>query len=359
MGANIAEWLGAITLGDIDATSKTVGDKAYYRFSSQPGSTEFTYAGPVNEGVQIYSDGSFDYRNDILTLYIREQGKTYGQSTSLSIGLTALTYKVERFPLSESADLKIVESDANITSQAPYTGMSITYHQVAQTQNIGGSSYDFGVTINGNDGTAEQIYEFVEYQLRQTSDIDDEADAPTQPGNLQDQLLEFVSDNLNALSVTNADGGGSGVRIINFDSNDTNRIKFIDNVGTIVGFPFVSAGTLSFNTNVVNDTAAKYWLFFTDANGNLVNSDNAIIINDNASVPITGLVSGSAAISFDFDYDGNVQGGRTAATDADFTLRVMGLNTAQFAEVSGTITRSVGQNISITSALERIYLNAA
>ena len=359
-GATTREYLGAITLGNIDATSKTVGDKAYYAFSSDAASTEFTYAGAVNEAIQIFGDatnGNFDKRSDVLTLYIRQEGKTYGQSTTTDIGLSTVTYKAERFPLSEASDLKVTETDANIAANAPYTGMSITYHQVAQTQNIGGSNFDFGITIDGNNGTAEQIYMFVQYQLRQITDIDSEADAPTQVGNLQDELLRFVGDNLEALAATNADGGGTGVRVSAFDSNDTNRITFIDNVDASVTFPFVAAGTLAFNSNVVNDTAAKYWLFFEDANGNLIDSDAAIIINDNSAAAITGTVSGQANISWDFDYDGNVQGGRTAGTDANYVLRVIGLNTAQFAEVSGTISRAVGQNISITSALERNYLN--
>lgn len=359
-GSTTREYVGAITLGNIDATSKTVGDKAYYAFSSDTASTEFTYAGPVNEAIQIFGDatnGNFDKRSDVLTLYIRQEGKTYGQSTTTDIGLSTVTYKAERFPLSEANDLKISETDANIAANAPYTGMSITYHQVAQTQNIGGSNFDFGITIDGNNGTAEQIYEFVQWSLRQTSDVDAEADAPTQIGNLQDQLLQFVGDNLEALAATNTDGGGTGVRIINFDSNDTNRITFIDNVAASVTFPFVAAGTLSFNSNVVNDAAAKYWLFFQDANGNQIDSDAAIVINDNGGSPITGTVTGQASIAFDFDYDGNVQGGRTSGTDANYVLRVIGLTTAQFAEVSGTIGRSVGQNISITAALERNYVN--
>lgn len=354
-GATTREYLGAITLGNIDGT-----DKAYYAFSSDSASTEFTYAGPVNEAVQIYgnaTNGNFDKRSDILTLYIRQEGKTYGQATSTDIGLSTVTYKAERFPLSEAADLKITATDTAISTTAPYTGMSITYHQVAQSATIGGVPYNFGITINGNNGSAEQIYEFVQYSLRQITDIDEEADAPVQIGNLQDQLLRFVGDTLEALPASNTDGGGTGVRIINFNSNDTNRITFKDNLGASVTFPFVSAGTLLFNTNLVNDVAAKYWLFFQNANGNLIDTDNAIVINNNSGSPISGTVSGLASVPFDFDYDGNIQGGRTAGTDAAYTLRVIGLTTAQFAEVSGVIGRSVGQNISITSALERNYVN--
>ena len=359
-GDTLREYLGVITLGNIDATSKTVGDKVYYAFSTDNSSTEFTYAGAVNEAIQVFgnaANGNIDKRGDVLTVYVREQGKTYDQATTTSIGVNTITYKVERFPLSEDNDLKVTTSDADIITQAPYTGMSITYHELPQTQTIGGVDYDFGVTVDGNNGTAEQIYEYIQYTLRQTADADEDADNPTQPGNLQDQLLRFIGDNLEALSVTNTDGGGSGVRVANFDSNDTNRITFTDNSLNTVSFPFVSGFNLNFNTNIVNDTAAKYWLFFENAGGNTVESDNAIIVNDNSGVPISGTVSGVATIAEDFDYDGNTQGGRTAGQDANAILRVIGLTTAQYAEVPVTIRRAVNQNFSITASLERNYVN--
>lgn len=359
-GITLREYLGVITLGNIDATDKTTGDKVYYAFASDTASTEFIYAGAVNEAVQVFGDatnGNFDKRADVLTVYIREQGKTYGQSTTTDIGVNSITYKVERFPLTEATDLKITNTDADITTLAPYTGMSITYHQLPQSETIGGGNFDFGITIDGNNGTAEQIYEFVQYTLRQTADADSEADAPTQPGNLQDELLRFVGDNLETLAATNSDGGGTGVFINNFDSNDTNRITFTDNADATQQFPFVSGFNLNFNTNVVNDTAAKYWLFFTDAGGNTIESDSAIIVNNNAGVAITGTVAGVATIASDFDFDGNVQGGRTAGTDANAILKVIGLTTAQYAEIPVTITRAVNQNFSITASLERNYVN--
>jgi hypothetical protein len=58
-----------------------------------------------------------------------------------------------------------------------------------------------------------------------------------------------------------------------------------------------------------------------------------------------------------FDYDGNVQGGRTSGTDAAVTVVAIGLQTAQFVKVTSTITRSVDNNISLVSSLERNYRN--
>lgn len=360
-GTSLREYLGVITLGNVDAVSKVSGDFVKYAFSSDAGVTSLTYAGAANEAIQTFGDaanGNFDKRNDVLSVYVREQGKTYGQSTTTDIGVSSITYKVERFPLSESVDLNISTSDSDIETLAPYTGMSITYHQLPQSQTIGGVSYDFGITIDSNFGNAEQTYEFVQYQLRQTIDIDAEGDSPSQIGLLQDQLLKFVGANLETLAATNTDGGGTGVRIVNFDSADTNRIKFVDNSAVTVTFPFVTAGKLSFNPNLVNDSSAKYFLYYNDANGNLINTDNSIIVDDGNGDPITGLINGQSEISFTFDYDGNTQGGRSSGQDADVTLRAIGLETGQFVEATFTITKATGLSFPVTAALERNYLNA-
>jgi hypothetical protein len=110
--------------------------------------------------------------------------------------------------------------------------------------------------------SAEQIYEKVQYQLRQAADIDATDEAVT--GNTASALLRFVGDTLEAGQAfpVNPNGGGSGVSIVGFDSNDTNRITLFDNGGTARSFPFVAAGTINFNTNLQNDSNAKFWMFF-------------------------------------------------------------------------------------------------
>jgi len=92
---------------------------------------------------------------------------------------------------------------------------------------------------------------------------------------------------------------------------------------------------------------------------NPINSPDAIIVDSAGSfspLPITGAISGPTA-AFDYDYDGNVQGGRTASTDAAVLLRAIGLETAQFVETTGAITRTVGLSFTLTAGLERNYSN--
>lgn len=339
-GAVNREYAGIVSLGTLGAT-----DQPYY---DQAGTAvDFTYQGPINEAVQIYGDasnGNFNYRSS-LTLYAREQAKTYANSDLSAIGVTTMTYQVYRFPLSNGTDLKVTENDTTVDAY----GVTITYYATPQSIAIGGSNYNFHVQINGNSRTAEQIYMAVQSALRKDADID--AGAGTVNGLLADELLVFVGDTLKTKLVSQG-----GVYISNFDSNDTNRVVFVDDTGTERTYPFVSAGTITFNDNLQADSGAIYKMFFTTNPAGNFGTSSAVVVNDNSGTPITGTVSG-ASVSFDFDYDGNVQGGRTAGTDAGVTIVAIGLDKAQYVKATGTITRATGLNFSLVSAIERNYLN--
>ena len=333
------EYMGVISLGNIDGA-----DTPYFAFSSDAAKTDFDFAGTINQAIQTFGDasnGNFDKRSDTLTVYIRAQGKTYGSATSTSIGLTALNYIANRFPLAEAADSKISASDNDIATTTPYTGMSITYG--ATTRSIGGVSYNFSVVVDGNGGTTQQIYEFVQYSLRQSSDIDDGAGA--QVGLLADSLMNFQGDTLKTTT---------GVAIDDFQASDRNNLVFTDTGGTERTFPFLATGTISFNANLASDSDAIYRMFFTSGFG----TGSAVLVDDNSGADISGTISGSTSAAFDFDYDGNTQGGRTAGTDATVTVVAIGLDTAQYVSASATITRATGQNISLVAPLERNYDNS-
>jgi hypothetical protein len=333
------EYMGIVSLGNIDSS-----DTAYYAFSSDAAKTDFNFTGTINQAIQTFGDssnGNFDKRANTLTVYIRAQGKTYGSATSTSIGLTALNYIANRFPLAESTDSKITASDVTIANDAPYTGMSITYG--ATTRTIGGVSYNFNIVVDGNGGTTQQIYEFVQYSLRQATDID--AGAGSQVGQLADSLMSFAGDTLKTTT---------GVAIDDFQASDRNNLVFTDTGGTERTFPFLATGTISFNANLVSDSDAIYRMFFTSGFG----TGSAIIVDDNSGTDISGNISGASSVAFDFDYDGNTQGGRTAGTDANVTVVAIGLDTAQYVSATATLTRATGQNISLVAPLERNFDNS-
>jgi hypothetical protein len=291
----------------------------------------------------------------------------------------------------------------------------------------------------------QQIYEKIQFSLRQASDINLAGSGGVVTGKTADNLAVFEGPDLKlGKSIPiNPEGGGSGVTVLGFDANDTNNLFFFDNAGTQYNYPFVAAGNILVNQNAVDDTGpAEYVMYFeyteqfietdiavtasagatmtltnvgsydfttehvngefiklsgftnpendgqyeiTDAgitsttmdltkrfnadgpidetagasisiDKNPIDSDDAIVVNDNAGSPITGTIVGTS-IAFDFDYDNNVQGGRTAATTANIIVRVLGTDVAVNAEASSSITRATGLSVSVTAPLERNYLN--
>ena len=478
-----AAYFCLLTLGNIDFTDKTTGDKPYYFFASQSSATETTFAGPANEAVQMVeridlsgagtisitgtdtlsrttgswiADGvnvgdfvllqnaedsannaswevtavtatdltlsgtltnnaddttvlvAIDRRPVTFTVRIRIFGKTYDQSTSVDIGVTTLVNQVNRFTLSEATDnvitdLATTETGGNIATllsnitggvTAPYDDIAIGYYATAQDVSgfnaIGGDTpapgtAQFGVIIDADTGgsaggppSAEQIYAFTQAYTQLTSNINDpdsliggEA-AVSVIGQLAEPLTSLAStgNTISTLGQTSNPGGdGNGVAIINFDSNDTNRIQQVDNDGDTRTFPFVAAGSIQFNANLSTDTDAVYRMFFTnddagDNTGRDFGTIDAITVQDQSGpTDIAGAVPqspGGSSVAFDYDYDGNTQrGSGSDGTDAPITIVAIGLSTAQYVVATGTITRSTGLTFSLVAALERNFSNPA
>lgn len=87
-------------------------------------------------------------------------------------------------------------------------------------------------------------------------------------------------------------------------------------------------------------------------------SASAVIVDDSNGSDITGTVSSQSSVQLTFNYDGNVQGGRTAAIDANVTAVGIGLNTGQYVKATATIARSTANSVSLVAPLERNYANS-
>jgi len=291
------EYLGVITLGSIDGDQNEDGlgdqDKAYYAFfdsatlAPKTDAFDFNYSGPVNEAIQTYDSTAFDRRGDIVTVFIRQEGKTYGQTRTTEIGLpagTTLPYNVQRFPLAEGTDLDATVSDAiisaNLGAGAKYdaaddNGPTIRFlseavlsNTLGYTKDLTDGPHSFGILINAEDGTGagnltkNEVYSWVQYSLRQNANIEDSSGA-TKIGKLTDELLEFVGPTLKTKNATNLDGGGVGVAITNFLSTDVNDLTFRDNSLVEQTFPFTAAGTISFSNEILQDGAnAKFFVYY-------------------------------------------------------------------------------------------------
>jgi hypothetical protein len=356
---NVTEkWAGIIGLGTIEAN-----DQLYYYQGVE--AENVVLQGQVNQAVAILNDpngdGTFtdgyDYRT-VFTIFCREYSQAYDSSALSDIGVVTMDSIAYRFPLSTSTDLKITHDDSTVSTTAPYTGMSITYYATPQSRTIGTSNYNFGIIVDGNNGTAEQIYEFVQYKLRQDSDID--SGGETIIGKTADELLRFVGDTLYTRTATNPAGGGTGVFIDNYQVVDVNRLVFVDNTTAQRTFPYVAAFTLTFGPNLSGDASARYWVFFTDLPGSAdYGNTSGVLVEDADGYDMYGDVSGNTTIQHSFAYDTNNQGGRTPATDAAVTVVAIGLSTGQYVRATSTITRSTSNVVSLVAALERNYSNPA
>lgn len=119
-------------------------------------------------------------------------------------------------------------------------------------------------------------------------------------------------------------------------------IKIRDEDGVTISNP-VSEDT----TAASPDTVISYYL-------NPYGSADALLVQDSTATDIKGDISG-ADKAFDFAYATNVQGGRTAGTDAQCIALAIGLDTAQYIEAPFTITENTGLTIPVNANRERVY----
>jgi hypothetical protein len=238
---------------------------------------------------------------------------------------------------------------ANATNWAAYEGERLVGTVYYPFTVIIDADTTVGATASGAAVRAE-VYEKVQYQLRQNSDIDADASASV-TGKTADLLLRFVGDTL----VTS-----NGVYIDSFNSNDTNDIEFYDALGNKRTFPYVATITINFGDNLKNDASAKYWLFYTTLTGanNDFGESGAKLVKNKDGTDITGDVSSASNVTWTFDYDNETAGGdRTANTNADVTAVGIGLSSGQYVKATTTIAKSKANAVSLVAALERNYSN--
>lgn len=343
-GTLVAQYAGFVGLGSINA-----GAQPYYILSATDAPANFPFADQFNVGVKVFGDathGNFDKRTFAKT-FVREQGKKYKDSVLSDTGKTGTGAYLVNFLISNEDDTKIQAGDASM-SDAPYSGITVAYYSANQNRTIGGVSYPFRVIINGNGATLEQIYTKIQYLLRQNSDINTGGDAGAVTGKTAAALLTFSGDIL----VT-----AQGVFIDNIDNADSNRVEFYDQNNTKRTNPYTSAGKINANSPLRGAGSSYRMMFATPPGvGNDFGEAGAITVNDADSNPITGEIPANGIISFTYDYDGNTQGGFSAATDRDVVIIGIKPGTGKYVMATGTLTRSKTIAFSLVAEQDRAYL---
>ena len=348
-GTKIAEYCGFVGLGSVTPTSTV---QPYYHLALTDAPINFPFSDQFNVGVKVYDNIGLDKRT-YAKAYVREYGKKFKSSILADTGSVSTGPFKQNFLVSNEDDLKITTllgpvqatGDAAM-SGAPYSGITVAYYSVNQTRTIAGVSRNFKIIIEGNGGTLEQIYAKIQYLLRQSTDINTGGTAGAKIGQIQNELLTFVGDTL----VTS-----QSVYIDDVLSADSNRVEFYDDTNTKRTNPYTAAGTMTFNTPLIG-AGSSYRLMFKDPPGlgNNFGEAGAITVNNAAGLPITGSIS-SSSIAFDYDYDGNTQGGYAGGTDRNVVLIGIKPGTGKYVAAEGILTRSKAINLSLVAEADRVY----
>jgi hypothetical protein len=336
--------------------------------------------------------------------------------------------------------------------------MRIEYYSTTQLITATGESPGFGVGVvidadfGSNSSTVPtllQIYNWVQNELRKSTNINVSPGDESTIGELTDLLVQFVGATLKTIRQSDNDG----VFIDGVGSTELNNVEFVDNNGTAKTFPFKVGVNLDFNSNILNDPNSKYFLFYTTNTGGNFGTGDAVAVTDDSAGEVSGDVHDTAAtpgdytgaisgtndgdidasagtmtvtgagwsttengglgelagkilsvdatnegkyyitsntatvitidtngkgfdvddatatwsiiepniantnprITFTYNYASNTDGGRTADTDADITLVALGLESAQYATASGTITKVNEVTLPVSNPLERNY----
>lgn len=275
--------------------------------------------------------------------------------------ITAATANDFTIASTETTALSAITSIAAI-----HASVTIDYLSGTQTADVNedtvDETYKYIITDTSNAATTREIYEKLQYLLRQSSDISTGATVVT--GSIADSIMSFIGSTLS---------GEPGVYISGIADAIKNFVEYYQLSDTAkatkILYPFIASGTISFGANAGSGDF-QYWLFYktlplepVGSENNDYGQPNARIVKDADGLPVSGTYAGSA-VSWSFKYDSETAdygngAERTAAVDADVVAVGIGLDGGQFISVESTIRRATGQNILVAPALERNYQNPA
>jgi hypothetical protein len=340
LGVLNRQYVGIVSLGDVNT-----GAQLYYQKTSGGTASNFTFTDECNEGIQVFGDatnGSFDSRV-YFQAFVREYAKKYKASTLVDTGQSATGAYTVNVLLSNEDDLKITAVDGDVSTVVPYTGITIDYDTLTTNKTIGAGSYPFKKEITHTNATRYQIYTKMQYLLRQNSDINTTGTAGSVIGKTADEICYFVGDTLYSKAFFTP---------IPADQND---VVFIDDNLVQRTFPYAAAGEIVPNAPLTAGGTGYFVMYHFDTVTGDYGTSTAIVVNDKDGVPIQGTITGGS-IPFTFDYDGNVQGGRTAGTDAQIVIVAGNKGSAKPVVAFGTITRAKGISFGLVAETDRAYV---
>jgi len=342
-GAFTAMFACIYSIGQV-AAGTSAADMYFVQSSASNASTSaFTHLHTgdtfgVNELVQIYSDPNgdgnladgYDYRA-YFKIFLRRAGYTYDEATNAEVGYPAMTYKKYNFAITHTVDAGVTVNDATL---AGYTGMSITWYAAAQDTSLDGGTTHFNVHVDAiaNGHTHAETYSWIQYQLRQSADID--AGAGNRTGKVAAALV-FMD---GATLKTKLQDVG-GVRISGISAASYNNVAMVSDAGVYYTYPYTAAITFEFDSFLQLDAGvAKFWIY----DAATYPGAGATLLKDASNADMTGTVSGATA-SFSYAW----------AADKAWIGIAVGDDDAKIAVASGTIEQSTGNKGVFVAGKER------
>ena len=340
-GVMTAAFACFVTLGQIAAGTSAATDLYFAQSSATNASVStFTHLHTgdtfgINELVQIYSDTNgdgtpdYDYRS-YAKVFLRRAGYTFDESSNTDIGYPVLTYKKYNFPITHAVDAGVTVDDSTL---AGYTGTSITWGAISGVMLGTNGPYAYGIDIAGNTHTHDEVYSWVQYQLRQSSDID--AGAGNRTGKVASALVFMDGETLK----TRYQAGVGGVHISNLSAASYNNVAEADNTQAYRTYPYTAAITLEFDQYLQLDAGvAKFWIY----DASTYPGAGATLLKDASNNDMTGTISGPTA-SFSYAW----------TVDKPWAGIAVGDDDAKIAVASGTIEQSTANKAVFVAGQER------
>lgn len=235
---------------------------------------------------------------------------------------------------------------ANVSNPATVPSISATSASVTGAygfvRKLGDYHYSFNWRLQGNGGDLAECFQFLQKQLRLTSDIDE--GIGTFRGDITDLLMAFASPNGTTLNLF----------IDDVDQGVLNNLTQQDLEDISRNFPFTVALKISLNDNILNANTNKIVVFFTDnsgSSGDEFGTAGAVIVTDTNSTPMVAEDAIASPLTFTYDY---TAGGEV---NRDITIVCITDDTGQYVATTSTLTRNNEVNASLVAGLERNYSN--
>lgn len=374
-----------VLAGDIvEVHAGTAGVIGYYKVISVAATvltlntSDQVFAGETNQSYRVWRPGMFLQRFETTAVAASMTNMAFGDDDPDTMTRTGGSYVTDGFVENMAIIIADAEDAANIRgfvigNTTPTATVATLIASEAVTANaadtvalngnvtgdigivraINAVNYPFHWRLFANGGTQAQVHQFLRHAQRREYDID--GATAVQRGDIQDDLMTFVSPNGITLDLFPDDLAGAELNNVKYRDISGAFLNSTEVVGArdrsnafLIGLTFVP------NADLIASAVKRLTMYFTSVPSGDFDTNDAIIIDDSVAVDMD-FTTISGDIQATYDYTNNAQGGRTPDTDAPYVLVASGTDLAQSILLTGTITKVNSISIPVAPATEFNY----